>query len=546
MQHDTNGNLLWVAVLGGNSTDSAQDVTVAPDGTVVTGGGFSLFYQTDSVYFGLAGASSPLTASGYGQGDAFVAKCSAAGVFAWAATLGSGYEDIVNAVDTDSSGNVIAGGMFGGGSVGAGAAPVSYNGVAVPALTGMGGYDGFVIKTDASGNLLWAVQIGGASDDSITAVAADAAGNIYASGSCASASCSFGGAAGFANNDQTGLTTDAFLVKLSPTGAVLWSTVVSGTLNDMGTGVAVDTTSATGNVYLSGTFASPSIAVGTAANAPVIPNMGSSTPASDGYIAALSPSGAVLWTLHLTGTGAAEALDVNSAAGQLFVASSFTNSLAIFGGYSIAESPTSAKATMFFARVNAAGVVTMLMPIGSDYTGSIATSADGSTVLIAGMLAGSSTYPTAMYGDLFSGGPQVNLTTNGAYDAVLLSLNVTTASVNTPLTSSPASGAIVYVASPPTPPGPKFGGLHNISGGGGLAGIVIGSCIFGLILGAGVIKCASSSSKPEQRSSKMDFIQHGEPEASKPAAPAPASEAPAPPPPQRDVEQAVPTEAEHA
>ena len=285
-------------MLGGNSTDSVQDVTVAPDGTVVTGGGFSLFYQTDSVYFGLAGASSPLTASGYGQGDAFVAKCSAAGVFAWASTLGSGYEDIVNAVDTDSSGNVIAGGMFGGGSVGTGTAAVSYNGVAVPALTGLGGYDGFVIKTDASGNLLWAVQIGGASDDSITAVAADSAGNIYASGSCSSASCSFGGAAGFANNDQTGLTTDAFLVKLSPTGAVLWSTVVSGTLNDMGTGVAVDTTSVTGNVYLSGSFASPSITVGAAANAPIIPNMGSSTPASDGFIAALSSSGAGLQRLH--------------------------------------------------------------------------------------------------------------------------------------------------------------------------------------------------------------------------------------------------------
>ena len=539
--------MLWVATLGGNGTDSAQDVTVAADGTIVVGGGFSLFYNTDSVYFGLAGASSPIAATGYGQGDAYVAKSSAAGVFAWAATLGGGYEDIVNAVDTDSSGNVIVGGMFGGGSVGAGAAAVSYNGAAVSTMTGMGGYDGFVMKTDANGNLLWAVQIGGSSDDSITAVAADSVGNIYASGSCASASCSFGGASGFANNDQTGLTTDAFLVKLSPTGAVLWSTVVSGTLNDMGTGVAVDTTSATGNVYLSGSFASPSITVGLAANAPTIPNMGSSTPASDGFIAALSPSGAVLWTLHLTGTGAAEALDVNSAAGQLFIASSFTNSLAIFGGYSIAESPTSAKATMFFARVNAAGVVTMLMPIGSDYTGSIATSADGSTVLIAGMLAGSSTYPTAMYGDLFSGGPQVNLTTNGGYDAVLLSLNVTTATVNTPLTSSPASGAIVYVASPPTPPGPKFGGLQNISGRGGLAGIIIGSCLFGLCLGAAVIKGASSASKPEQpRSSKMDFIQHGESDTSAAQAPAPVARAAPPPPP--DVEQAAPppAEAEHA
>lgn len=309
---------------------------------------------------------------------------------------------------------------------------------------------------------------------------------------------------------------------------------MAGDLNDMGTGVAVDNSSATGNVYLSGTFASPSITFGAAANAPVMTNMGSATPPSDGFIAALSPSGAMLWTLQLTGTGAAEALDVNTAAGQLFVASSFTNSLAIFGGYSIAESPTSAKATMFFARVNPSGVVTMLMPIGSDYTGCVAPSADGSSVVIAGMMAGSASYPSATYGDLFSGGPQVNITTNGGYDGILLSLNVTTATVNTPLTSSPASGTIVVVVS--SPPAPKFGGLNSISGGGGLAGIIIGACIFGLIIGAVVIKAAGgSSAKPEARaSSKMDFIEHGpdsEAPASTPATPEPAKAAPPPPPP---------------
>lgn len=512
-----NGNLQWVSLLGGNGTDSAQDVTVAPDGTVVTAGGFSVFILTDTVSFGLAGAASPLTATGYGQGDGFIAKSSAAGVFSWAATLGSVYEDIVNAVDTDSAGNIIAGGNFGGGSVGAGVSSASFSatggvGVPVPALTGLGGYDGFVVKTSPSGNLLWAVQIGGSSDDAITSVVVDNAGNTYASGSCGSVTCTFGsaGVGTITNSDPSGLTADAFLVKLDPTGAVLWTSIVFGGGNDFGTGVAVDTNSSgTGNVYLSGSYASPSITFGSAAGALTLPNMGSATPAIDGFIVALSPSGAVLWTLHLTGAGAAEALDVEAANGQLFVASSFTNSLAIFGGFSIAASPTSVRATMFVARVSAAGMVTMLMPLGSDYTSCIAPSPDGSKLLIAGLLAATNAYPYALYGDLFSGGPQANLTSNGGYDAILLSLNLSTASVNTPLVQSPASGAIVFQAGPPGPPAPKFGGLNTISGGGGLAGIIVGACVFGLLLGCLVVKLTSSAAPapaPEPRSPKMDFM----------------------------------------
>lgn len=221
LQHDASGNLQWVALLGGSGADSVQDVTIAPDSTVVTGGGFTIFLNTDVVSFGLAGAASPQTTTGYGQGDGFVAKCTSAGVFTWVTTIGSGYEDVVNSVDTDSTGNVIAGGMFGGGAVGAGTAAASVDGTVSTSLTGLGGFDGFVVKMDPNGNLLWAVQIGGSGDDAVTSVAVDSAGNTYASGSCGSTTCAFAGASGFANSDPSGLTTDAFIVKISPTGVVL-------------------------------------------------------------------------------------------------------------------------------------------------------------------------------------------------------------------------------------------------------------------------------------------------------------------------------------
>jgi len=46
---------------------------------------------------------------------------------------------------------------------------------------------------------------------------------------------------------------DAFVVKLSPSGAHLWSTYLGGTGSDNGYGLAVDST---GNCYVTGSTAS--------------------------------------------------------------------------------------------------------------------------------------------------------------------------------------------------------------------------------------------------------------------------------------------------
>ncbi|WP_437484288.1 hypothetical protein WME75_44525 [Sorangium sp. So ce1014] len=90
----------------------------------------------------------------------------------------------------------------------------------------------------------WSRGYGGTGADVGWSIASDAAGNYYVTGS-------FEGAVDFGAGALTsaGLT-DVFLLKLDPTGALLWSKHFGGSSNETGRAVAVD---GSGNVLLAGT-----------------------------------------------------------------------------------------------------------------------------------------------------------------------------------------------------------------------------------------------------------------------------------------------------
>jgi hypothetical protein len=135
--------------------------------------------------------------------------------------FGTTGDDIGYGVAVDSSGNVYVTGSIGGNP-----------GTSVFS-------DIFLAKFDSSGNLLGSQQFGTPFDDIAYGVAVDSSGNIYITGST-------GGS--LDGNTSLGRL-DVFLTKFDPTGMKLFTRQLGTTGDDIGYGLAVDSGK---NVYMTG------------------------------------------------------------------------------------------------------------------------------------------------------------------------------------------------------------------------------------------------------------------------------------------------------
>jgi hypothetical protein len=134
--------------------------------------------------------------------------------------------------------------------------------------------------------LAWSTYLGGSDEEGdwwgtgpVFGIAVDAAGNTYVAGTTSSLDFpTTPGAAGTLNGDQ-----DAFVTKLSPTGAVLYSTYLGGPCSDVANDVAVD---AAGNAYVTGR-------ANVLCFLTLLP--------SGALVAKLGPTGAPAWSLILGG-----------------------------------------------------------------------------------------------------------------------------------------------------------------------------------------------------------------------------------------------------
>ena len=119
----------------------------------------------------------------------------------------------------------------------------------------MGSNDIFITKLDPTGTrLIYSTYFGSWGDDQAKAIAVDVDGNAYITGFTSSPDFpvmnavqpNFGGGAVVNGGD-------AFVVKLGPTGDLLFSTFLGGTLDDFGRAIAIDPD---GNIRVAGTTAS--------------------------------------------------------------------------------------------------------------------------------------------------------------------------------------------------------------------------------------------------------------------------------------------------
>lgn len=139
---DSSGGMVWQKSFDGGQDDYASSVQGTPDGGYVVAG------RTFS--------------SGAGSGDAWVVRLDAIGGVLWQKTYGGRLSDYASSVQpTSDGGYVLAGGT---------------------SSSGAGGYDAWVVKLDANGNILWQKTYGGAQDDNAFSVQAIAGGGYVVAG----------------------------------------------------------------------------------------------------------------------------------------------------------------------------------------------------------------------------------------------------------------------------------------------------------------------------------------------------------------------------
>jgi hypothetical protein len=217
---NSSGTCTWSKSFGiAGQTQTLDSVAVDGAANVVVGG-----IAYGGVNFG-GGAT-----TGY-----FIAKFGPTGTFSWSDGFAASCDESIPMLAVDGDANVILAGCFVG--------SVNFGG---GDLTNVHG-SAFVAKFDASGGYLWANQYGNGAESGAFAsdVAVDGCGNIFVTGN-------FGGLAGnpgtinFGTGALTGSNPNAeyaFLAKLDPTGAGVWSEQFDSTtsVDALGAGsIAVD------------------------------------------------------------------------------------------------------------------------------------------------------------------------------------------------------------------------------------------------------------------------------------------------------------------
>jgi len=207
-------------------------------------------------------------------------------VLLYSTFLGGGDGDIGNSIAVDAAGNAYV-----TGSTESFDFPVT-PGVFQPTFGNL--QDAFVTKLNAAGSaLVYSTYLGGSGGDRGNGIAVDAAGNAYVTG--ITFSDNFPVTPGAFRTTRTG-TSDAFVTKLNADGsALVYSTYLGGSADDLGKGVKVD---AADNAYVVGdTFS---------ADFPVTPGAFQSTfgGVTDVFVTKLNAAGsALVYSTYLGGTG---------------------------------------------------------------------------------------------------------------------------------------------------------------------------------------------------------------------------------------------------
>ena len=277
-KYSADGTFAWVTAFRNNTPNSGgvsgQDIAVVNGNVYVTGE-----YFTNSPTFG----STTITLSAAGYSDGYVTMLdAAAGGVQWAKRIGGDFRDADSAaIAVDATGN----------------AYVTYT-LGVIEANVNANWDVRVEKFNSAGDSQWSKQVGGSSIDECGGIAVDGLGNVVVTGNFRDSG-DFDPGTGIYKL-STGLgSVAAFVLKLKQTdGSFVWADAFSSSGRFGGGSHAFDVAiDSVNNIYVTGNFGG-SVDFDPGKGKLTLPNAGG----SDAFVVKLSAAGSLLWGRSMGGT----------------------------------------------------------------------------------------------------------------------------------------------------------------------------------------------------------------------------------------------------
>ncbi len=289
--------------------------------------------------------------------------------FKWAKSMGGNSDDYATGIATDAQRNIYTVGEFKG--------TVDFNPSpsGVFNLTAYANFDFFILKTDSSGNFIWAKKIGGPADDNVNSIFVDTSGFIYMTGF-------FSGTVNFNPNGVANLTTsgladhDIFVTKFDTAGNFIWAKQIGGTQSDYGYSVVMD---AFNHLLIAGSFRG---------TVDFNPNTGISNLSSAGnydiFVEKLDTAGNFIWAKNMGGPGIDYAFSLaTDVSGNVYATGTFSGTSDFDPGipvYNLMVTGSASDEDIFISKLDSAGNFVWAKNIGGlnyDIGASIAVNASG-------------------------------------------------------------------------------------------------------------------------------------------------------------------------
>ncbi|MCE3278840.1 MAG: hypothetical protein K0S44_1031 [Bacteroidetes bacterium] len=301
-------NWQWAKNAGGSQHDgntinwSGNNIKADSDGNIYVTGNFN----SDTITFD----NIVLYNDSAGSSEFFIAKYNSLGNVIWAKSFGGSKDEYNMDMDIDLSGNIILTGWFNSDSIKLGNVT----------LTNSGSFNNysklFIAKWDSAGNALWAKGVNEISNAGY-GISIDHDGNTYITGEFYNPTITFDTIT-LINSENTGYTSDLFIVKYDSAGNAIWAKSFGGyNNNEIGIRICNDNT---GNIYISGNYGNY-----VAFDSFILTNNSGNATNNNMFILKCNPSGNIMWAKGVYGSNpTAQSITVD-ADGQLYVLGNFTD-----------------------------------------------------------------------------------------------------------------------------------------------------------------------------------------------------------------------------